>query len=244
MPPTSRQADSMVNALLTYVGIDASGASETERATALQWLNEAYRLFLQGVWTDEEGHDQVHVWSFMKETDDLSLTADAAAVDCPADFGGIYEDPTFQYGDGDKGGLDIVRKSPDFVRRRQRDSETTGTPRFWALEHKDFAADTGCEYQLIFSSTPDADLTIHLPYLVQPDDLTDSDAVYPKGNNGAERVIVQIAKAEREAVKGQVEGPEWRKSIRWMRQHVMWDKEVYPTERVILSHAEFDSGID
>ncbi len=243
MPPTSRSAQAMVNQILTYVGIDSSTADADERSTALGWINDAYRTFLRGVYYDARGDQCFHNWSFMTETDDLSLTDGDSDVDCPALFGGILEDITFQYGDGDKGGLDIVQKSPAFIRQKQRDDNTEGTPQFWALNPKDFATADGSEYGLLFWPTPDEDLTVSITFRLDPADLTDSASVYPKGITGCEQVIVALAKADQEKTEGQVIGPEERKARRLMADLVRLDKEVNPTKHIQESWAEEDSGI-
>jgi len=243
MPPSSRSAQSMVNEILTFVSIDSSAATAAQRSTALAWINVAYREYLRGIWYDRQGLANLHNWSFLTETDDLSLTADASAVDCPVDFGGLSEDPVFQYGSGDKGGLKMLRKSGAFVRACQRDSETTSTPEFWALSQKDFVTASGSAFELLFSPTPDADLTVSLTYFVDPSDLTDSASIYPKGIMSCEQVIVQIAKESQEKTEGDVLGPESRKARRLMADLVLVDKQRYATDDIQTSYAEVDSGI-
>lgn len=61
----------IVDRVQTYMGWGDDDSDE--QAQALEWLNDAYREVLKGIWYDEEGQMRHHVWSCLRPRASMTL---------------------------------------------------------------------------------------------------------------------------------------------------------------------------
>ena len=200
---TTRQ---MVERVLEYAFATAyDDASGDQKAEALALLNAGLRRFIRGGYTDEQDGGAVHRWSFLEPVASLTTAAGDGDYDLPDDFGGLVEDPVYDYS-GTGIGPDLARVSPETIRRAWRDDNTTAQPRLYAVEPKSFSQSTGQQWQLLLAPAADGAYGISDRYSVVIDALTDATDRYPPGGALQCDVIVQAAKAAAELTSGDVAG--------------------------------------
>ena len=173
----------------------------------------------------------------------LSLAISGTA--CPSSFGGLLEPPRFGYDAQDsKDSQPITRVSPEDMDNLIRDWDgAADDPAYYCLRPKAQSASTGTLLEFVFFPPPEEALSVYIRYAVEPAALTDSATAYAAGNAGIEHLIVAVARANKETLLGQVQGPEWRRAMRVFADVVREDLELYPTESSQESVAEYDTGI-
>ena len=236
----------LADQFLVWEGLTVATATADQRADALTKLNLAYREVNRGVYTDEQGRDQHHTfsWLHLPNTADMDYAAAAFACDLPADFGGMIEEPVHQYSTtSPKAGVRLRYISPNDMYQRQRDATTSGVPTYYTVRAKTFAATDLSTYELVIDPPSDVAITVTIRYRQTPALLTDSVNVYPRGLSGIGDLILQCAKAREELFSGQVEGPESRRFARMFRAYVREDQEVIGDQDLQESLAEEDTGL-
>lgn len=251
--PVSRSFQAMINDYLDKIGIPHAGASADQRATGLSELTAAYRKYLRGVYTVNDGTRPLkrhHLWSFLHPASaNLTITDDGTGdyeytVAVPADFGGVVEDLRWPYDSAEsKAGYTFERISPEAFDAKRRDwSGETDTPKYWCLRGKAFSPSTGTQYEIAVHPPAGETIILLLRNRTDPADPTDSASCYPMGYMGCEELIVGLALAEFELQRGQVLGPFNQDANDLFHELVTEDKALYPTETVQTSMADEETG--
>lgn len=147
----------------------------------------------------------------------------------------------------DESGNVMLYITPDEMAARVRDWDgESDTPIYWTIEPKTFALASGSEWQLLVLPPPSdaAGLTVALPYNSDPGDLTDETDEYAIGWMGCERLIIAIAKKNKEISAGNTAGPDAREADRMFRAMVLKDQKLFCIGDRQRSLAEVDPGID
>jgi hypothetical protein len=195
----------MLDRLLEYmIATDYDAAGTTQKADALDLLNDGFRRFLRGGYADELQANTVHRWSFLEPVASFDTTADQSTFDLPAGFGGLVDEPVYDFS-GTTVGPDLQRVSPETIRQMWRDTNTTDQPSYYAVEPKAFDGTTGQRWQLLLAPVPDAVYAISYRYSLIVDALED-DTKFPPGGAMYCDVILQAALAAAERTSGDVAG--------------------------------------
>ncbi|KAF0156302.1 MAG: hypothetical protein FD189_1107 [Elusimicrobia bacterium] len=173
----------------------------------------------------------------------LELAISGTAM--PSGFGGLAEEPRFQYdGQDSKSSLRIDKISPEEMDLKIRDwNGDSDDPQFFCIRPKALSATLGSLYEMVFMPPPAAALTVALRHKVEPGALADSASAYAVGNAGIELLIVSLAKANKERSAGQVSGPERQNADRLFGHFAEEDARMYPVESRQESYAEENGGL-
>jgi len=232
--------------ILAWQGITVASATDAQKAGALTLVNEAYREVCRGVYLDEDGGLQQHVWSFLTATDTttMSFAAEAYYADLPSDYDGMVEPPLYPYSATAAGpGLNLKWVSPHEFLRRRRDSETSGIPEVYTVRPKTFVAATGQKYEMAIDPAAETAVVLQIRYRQLVTAVTYSALVAFRGPTSFPDLIVQCVKAREELWRGQVLGPETRKYQHTMREFVRHDAELFGDSDIVTSFTQLESGL-
>lgn len=175
----------------------------------------------------------------------LSIAATALA----SGFQGIVESVRFGYDGQDSHAyedIDII--SPEEMDKELRDwdgdAHDSNVNRKFCLRPKALSASLGTVYEAVVFPPFETAHTLYIRSRPTPAALTDSATAYAVGNEGTEQLIVAIARKNKELIKGQVNGPEYKRAMEMFADCVFEDQKLFPVESHQRSYAEYDTGMN
>ena len=230
-----QDARSLLTAYLAYIDdVTYATSSAGEKAAGLLSLNAGYRRYLTGEYVNRSGDTVVHVWSFVKQLAQITLSTDDEDYDLPDAYEGDIEGYVYDY-DTKTAGEELKIVDHAELMELRRDNNQQGLPTHCSVRAKDFAADTGSTYEWVCYPKPTStenNLTIRYRYRIALADLTDSASVYPAGLVGCGDLIVQATRAILEWDTAGQDGSETARFYRMMHEMVERDKKLIPGRRL------------
>lgn len=125
-----------------------------------------------------------HRWSFMHLVYSISTVSGQSEYDLPADFSGVFQEPTTTR---EGGRIGIARTS--HLRQLISAENEAGNPRYCALSRESVGGDTRSLSKLLLYPVPDAIETIQVEYVANPQTLSEISQFPPGGAEHAETVL-------------------------------------------------------
>ncbi|HUX01731.1 MAG TPA: hypothetical protein VMY35_12210 [Phycisphaerae bacterium] len=123
----------------------------------------------------------------------------------PSDFNGLLGPPVYVYPSGAAAPA-MEEVSPQTIFEMWRNSETVGTPQYYALMPDSFSTGVLQTFSIIFAAQPTAARTFRYRYRVSAPALADT-ATYPMGPPAMWPLYRDAALADAERITGQTRGP-------------------------------------
>jgi hypothetical protein len=181
-----------------YIGLGTSPAGDD--LTKVQ--NIVYRAYRQFLYAVDPRTKSRHLWSFLRDTTDITTSADDYQYDLPADFDTKLGEPNFS---DDSGYGPLTQTSADDIRQKNAISAVTSYPVQYAIVPKTNTAAAGTTWEIWLWPTPDGEYTITLPYLIspaKPSNTTDYILGGPKAGEVFLEMAMAIAESQEEDSQG------------------------------------------
>lgn len=144
----------------------------------------------------------------------------------PTGFRGVIEEPVYSYSaDGSR--YDLIKESPETIRRRWRSELSSGYTRYWALEPIAFDETVGQTYQFLVAPVPSESMVLQIRTMLRVTDPAAGNKFI--GGDIISCAVRDAAMADAELITGGVQGVWAAKAAVSLMAAIDADKETVTT---------------